>query len=99
MESLLEKKAVPTWEDFMSGKLVYCLKVPEEANGKPRPLVLIKEFSRTSRPQAWKNCDVKLQATLPLPGNDEVGIGALSDGSKYVVAQVELFAERATQLS
>ena len=74
---LLEKKAVPSWDSFMEGNIRYVMEVPIQ-NSVIRPLVFVSEFSKQSRPSAWRNSDMKIQATLPLLRNDEEGAKELS---------------------
>jgi hypothetical protein len=71
-ETLLVKKAVPSMESFMDGTIEYFIAAPayrEEASGTlvPRPLVF-RSFSKSDRPRAWKNCDLRIQTTLPVLG-------------------------------
>lgn len=71
---LLAKKAVPTMDGFMEGELEYYLSVPTKLDGDvyvPQRLVVSPEFSKASRPSAWKNTDLKIQSTLPILGIDE----------------------------
>ena len=53
----------------MAGKIEYYLKVPKS---KPSPLIFAAEYSKESRPRAWKSTDIKLQQTLPLLANADV---------------------------
>lgn len=57
-------------EDLMSGKITYYLEVLETELGEIHPLQLIGSFSKETRPSCWKNCDLKVEATLPIIGND-----------------------------
>ena len=83
-ESLLEQKAVVTMEGFMTGDIEYYVKV-DKLN--PSPLVFVSEYSKASRPHAWKNTDAKLQTTLPLLACDEAVGHVLTDIS---VVRVEM---------
>jgi hypothetical protein len=83
----LAQKALPSMDYLMDGKIVYTIDVPTwEENGKfvPRPLVFTR-FTKTSRPNAWKNNEsnrnlyLKVQETLPLVGNDEIAQAAYAD--------------------
>lgn len=66
--SLLEQKAVETMETFMTGNIEYYVKV---LKSKPSSLLFSAEFSKASRPPAWKSTDAKIQKTLPLLANPE----------------------------
>jgi len=88
-EVLLQKKAIQSWDKLMEGYIEYCVKVPlsqlQEQNNDVK-LVFIKEFTRESRPTAWKNIDLRVQSTLPLLGIDDVTLRLLStmdDESQY----------------
>lgn len=69
--SLLEHKAVKTMETFMTGNIEYYVKV---LKSKPSSLLFSPEFSKASRPPAWKNTDAKIQNTLPLLANEEAAL-------------------------
>jgi len=86
---LLEKKAFLTWEQLMAGSIDYYVMAPMN-DTKPHPLVIIGEFTKQNRPVAWKLSDPKIQSTLPLLGNDECGMRALSCGENYAIAKVTL---------
>ncbi len=71
----LAKKAIPTMDFLMEGKIEYYIEVPtifdnESRRPIPRPPVF-RKFTKVDRPQAWKQCDLRIQTTLPLLGNDE----------------------------
>lgn len=71
----LTKKAVPTLDAFMKGKIEYYVEAStifdnESRRYVPQPLVF-RKFTKVDRPQAWKQCDLRIQSTLPLLGNDE----------------------------
>jgi hypothetical protein len=74
--SFLAQKAVPSMDHLMEGEIEYYLTVPTSLLdvGKvvPQPLVLSSEFTKASRPAAWKSTDLKIQAVLPLLGMDEI---------------------------
>ncbi len=57
-------------EDLMSGEITYYLEVLETELGEIHPLQLIDSFSKETRPSCWKNCDLKVEAILPILGND-----------------------------
>ena len=71
-ESWLEKKAVFSMESFMDGEVEYFVAAPvfwEKVSETfvVRPLVF-RNFSKSNRPRAWKNCDLRIQSTLPVLG-------------------------------
>jgi hypothetical protein len=75
------QKAVPTMDHLMDGLIEYYVSVPtweEDGNFVPRPLIF-SQFSKMSRPMAWKNSDLKIQSTLPLLGKDETATKAMQD--------------------
>eukprot|EP00533_Pseudo-nitzschia_delicatissima_P003670 CAMPEP_0116108408 /NCGR_PEP_ID=MMETSP0327-20121206/16769_1 /TAXON_ID=44447 /ORGANISM="Pseudo-nitzschia delicatissima, Strain B596" /LENGTH=775 /DNA_ID=CAMNT_0003601317 /DNA_START=329 /DNA_END=2656 /DNA_ORIENTATION=- len=69
-ENLLAKKAVLSMEAFMEGKVEYFVAAPASETDEVKPLVF-RSFSKLDRPRAWKNCDLRVQTTLPLLGIDE----------------------------
>ena len=54
----------------MSGEIEYYLKVSGTKGGQMQSLVMVDKFSKETRPCCWKNCDLRVEATLPLLGND-----------------------------
>lgn len=83
---LLRQKAVHTMNTFMDGHVEYFLQVPtscqenvSEVSFIPRQLVFISKFTKRTRPFAWKNTNEKIQATLPLLGNDNTALSAIND--------------------
>jgi hypothetical protein len=77
----LAQKAVASFSDVMDGSIEYHVSAPtwqEQNSFVPRPLVF-SQFTKTSRPTAWKNSDLKIQTTLPLLGNDETAVKAMTD--------------------
>lgn len=74
-DDLLKQKAVPSMESLFEGEISYYVETPVmvESDGVllPWPLVFISEFTRETRPRAWKQTDLKLQSTLPILGADE----------------------------
>jgi hypothetical protein len=79
----------------MNGSIEYMIDSPTwHTDGRfvPRPLVF-SHFPKAIRPVAWKNCDLKVQSTLPLLGNDEMATRAMRDlsgcGLVHVVDGVE----------
>jgi hypothetical protein len=75
----LAKKAVLSMEVFMDGKIEYFV----EATARP---LVFRRFSKTDRPKAWKNCDLRIQSTLPVLGIDDTSIG---NGSKLEHSESE----------
>jgi hypothetical protein len=66
----LAKRAVISMQDFMDGKIEYFVETPsvidsDTGSRSPKPLVFC-EFTKDNRPLAWKNCDLRIQSTLPL---------------------------------
>lgn len=75
--TLVEIKAYRSISELMDGTIDYYLPAPY-IDGQVRPL-LFTNFTRRSRPTAWRNLDLKLQEILPLVGNDDIALGELSD--------------------
>jgi hypothetical protein len=73
--SLLGKKAVPSMDKLMGGVIEYYLEAPHNTNPneeRSQPANLIfDEFTKATRPSAWKNTDLKLQSTLPILAVDK----------------------------
>lgn len=104
---LLARPAIPSWDDFMEGRIVYHLRGPSSTDAQSkvhiRPLVLLSEFRRETRPESWKNSlDLRLEGTLPLPGLDDEAQGVLDGidsartgeyGKDWCVVRVELALE------
>jgi len=72
----INKRAVSSMEELMNGKIGYFIETPmvyDKKNDRfiPRPLVF-RHFSKTDRPRAWKNSDLRIQTTLPLLGSPTV---------------------------
>ena len=77
----LAQKAMPSMEDLMNGKIEYFITSPTwYVDGKfsPRPLVFC-HFTKATRPAAWKSCDLKVQQTLPILGNDATAEAAMKN--------------------
>jgi hypothetical protein len=87
--TLLNIKAIQSWENFMDGGIKYYIEVPLEGTN-PRPLVFVREFDKASRPRAWKGTDLKIQSTLPLLGNDSQGIYEIAKGAPTVLVGVQM---------
>ena len=82
-DTWLTKKAVLSMESFMDGNVEYFVSAPtwfDEDIGDfiPRPLVF-RQFSKADRPRAWKNCDLRIQSTLPVLGNDVIASNTVKD--------------------
>jgi len=77
---LLEKKAMESWDQLMEGYIEYTVTVPLRSlqETDDLKLVIVKDFTQRSRPMAWKNTDLKVQATLPILGNDTESLSRLS---------------------
>jgi hypothetical protein len=70
----LSKRAILSMDSFMDGKVEYFLEAPIWTNTESgcsfsKPLVFY-QFHKDNRPQAWKNSDLRIQATLPLLCNN-----------------------------
>jgi len=81
----LVKKAVLSMESFMDGNVEYFIDSPtwfdKYANDFiPRKLIF-RQFSKTDRPRAWKNCDLRIQSTLPVLGNDVIASNFIKDST------------------
>jgi len=92
--SLLEKRAVQSMDAFMEGNVEYFITAPtrfdkESGNAIPIPLVF-RQFSKADRPRAWKSCDLRIQSTLPVLGNDKDMVGS------GLIEEVEVNGEKQT---
>jgi len=102
---LLEKKAIPSFESFMDGKIEYFMKVPihchSESPNQPitYPLVVLQEFSKKNRPLAWKNTDMKIQSTLPIIGNCADGVSCMSQANTSIHGHDWVICKITMQLS
>lgn len=78
----LDKKAVADMMQFLDGSIDYYLEArtfqTPDGSFEPRPLVFT-QFTKLTRPRAWKNVDLKIQQKLPLAGNDASALAALKD--------------------
>ena len=63
-DSLLGQTAIASMDDFMAGSFSYFLPVPP-AREAATSLVFCN-FTKATRPRAWKGIDTKIQETLPL---------------------------------
>jgi hypothetical protein len=76
----LESRAIFSMEDLMEGSLEYYLEVPGlsmNEDAESRYLVFTK-FTKSTRPEAWKSVNTKIQEVLPLLGNDDDTLVALA---------------------
>lgn len=78
---LLKKKAIQNIEDLMSGEINYYLYVLEKVTGEIHPLTIVDSFCKETRPVSWKNCDLKVEETLPILGNDVETTKLLADST------------------
>lgn len=81
VQGKLGHRALVSMDNFMQGFIEYYLLAPTwlvDGCSRPRALVFTK-FTKATRPQAWKNSNLKIQETLPLLGNDEIATGSLPD--------------------
>ena len=72
-------------DSLMDGNIEYFVKAStrfekdkEIGRFVPRSLVF-RTFSKADRPRAWKSCDLRIQSTLPVLGNDKDLEGAMED--------------------
>lgn len=100
-DSLLKQKAIQSMDKFMDGSIHYYTKIPKivESEEGPcyRPLVFISEFTKGSRPMAWRKLDLRIQTILPLLGNDLEAVRLLEEnnggrmyGDDYSVVKVTM---------
>lgn len=97
-DMLLKQKAVSSMDTLFDGHISYYVETPvmmENDEELPWPLVFVPEFTRTTRPKAWKQTDLKLQSTLPLLGADETS-HELTDGAKQALVRVTLVLKGST---
>ena len=95
-DDLQEQKAVSSMCTLFDGRISYYLKSPvtyENNKVLPKPLVFIKEFTRQTRPRAWKQMDLKIQSTLPLLGNDEAALHEMAAGALRLLVKISLELE------
>ena len=57
--------------------------IPNQGNNKENILSMEQEFTRESRPEAWKGVDLKIQSTLPLVGNSQASLDTLAIDSSF----------------
>eukprot|EP00521_Asterionellopsis_glacialis_P011151 CAMPEP_0195290034 /NCGR_PEP_ID=MMETSP0707-20130614/6062_1 /TAXON_ID=33640 /ORGANISM="Asterionellopsis glacialis, Strain CCMP134" /LENGTH=347 /DNA_ID=CAMNT_0040350101 /DNA_START=105 /DNA_END=1148 /DNA_ORIENTATION=+ len=115
-QSLLGEKAIGSMDTFMDGHVQYYMKVPmsgheeeEEKSESPssslshdyRPLVFVSEYTKSSRPVAWRKLDLRIQTILPLLGNDLEAVRLLEEtnggrlyGDDYGIVKVTMINER-----
>lgn len=71
IQSLIRRKVFLSMDSFMVGVFEYYLNVPSvRENEAPHPLVM-RTFTKQSRPIAWRGIDTKIQEFIPLLGVDE----------------------------
>ena len=85
----LTQKAIASLDALFGGVVSYYVETVS-SNGKLRLLVFISEFTKGSRPLAWKKTDLKIQSTLPLLGNDETSLKGLANGLPTSLVKVTL---------
>ena len=95
-KDLLTQRAVASMDDLMKGRITYYLQArtwmsDEETNGGfiVRPLVF-QTFTKPTRPEAWKNTEVKIQENLPLAGVDAETAAAFKDPMEYGACHVNV---------
>lgn len=88
-QSFLEQKAIESMEKFMNGRILYYMKVPKS---QPSTLVFTSEYSKVSRPDAWKNTDAKLQKTLPTLAIDDSIVDLLNSDFDIVCIDMKLIS-------
>lgn len=100
-DALLNQKAVSCMEDLFDGHITYYIETPTVVDGGselPWPLVFVSEFTKESRPRAWKQTDLKLQSTLPLLGTDEAA-KELTEGASRWLIRVSLMLNQQEEAS
>jgi hypothetical protein len=82
---LLNQRAIASMDDLMTGRITYFLQARTWRSTAlaavaftVRPLVL-DDFTKATRPEAWKNTDTKIQEILPLAGVDAETAAAMKD--------------------
>jgi len=66
----LERKAVPSWDEFMKGIIQYYLEMPLKKSGEIANPTIVEHFCKLNRPKAWKGTDLRIEQTIPVIGND-----------------------------
>lgn len=101
-ENLLKQKAMNSMSDIFDGHISYYVEtrvmMEKDEVLLPWPLVFISEFTRETRPRAWKQTDLKVQSTLPLLGADETS-KELTDGERRVLARVSLMVRKRKEVN
>ena len=93
-EKLLEQRAIHGNDHFMQGDFTYYIRCPRSLPVAPNEtktqdiLTVVSGYSRGSRPHAWKGVDLKIQSTLPLLGNSQLSLDALSLDSSHKNTQI-----------
>jgi hypothetical protein len=75
-------------DDLMSGEIIYYIQCFENEKGEMNPFIMIEKFSKETRPYCWKNCDLRVESTLPLLGNDMKNVPERIDSNKGCLAKV-----------
>lgn len=81
-ETILHKKPFLDMKDFMRGTFKYYLEVPKDCS---KLAVTEGQFNKSNRPLGWKNCDLKIESTLPLIGRPDKN----EDDSQVLIVKVE----------
>ena len=94
---LLKERAVDSMKHLMHGSIQYYLQLPIDNRGSmPNSLVFVKNFTKPTRPTAWKGFDLKVEQTLPLLGIDHSRTdnistdGVMQYGETWVLGKVQL---------
>ena len=88
-EPFLEQKAIESMEKLMNGRIMYYMKTPKS---QLSTLVFTSEYSKASRPDAWKNTDAKLQKTLPILANEDSSVDILNSDFNVVCIDMKLIS-------
>ena len=88
-EPFLEQKAIESMEKLMNGRIMYYMKTPKS---QLSTLVFTSEYSKASRPDAWKNTDAKLQKTLPILANEDSSVDLLNSDFNVVCIDMKLIS-------
>jgi len=88
-DTLLRQKALEDIDQLMTGDIHYYLETTVENNGQLHPLQIITDtFSKQTRPFCFKGCDLKVEKTLPIVGNDPSVTRILSDPARLNETQL-----------
>ena len=82
--ALLSRRAVPSWDSLMGGRVTYHIRAPLPpppiggvGESLPPPLIFRRDFRRSTRPEAWKSSDLRVQSALPRLGLDDASAAEL----------------------